>query len=63
MNELGELVEFLVDGDGERLAGVIVEKNITNYDGWHLVAEDMPCLRVAVSNGGSWLVPEIWLVK
>ena len=63
MSDLGELVEFLVDGDGERLAGVIVEKNITNYDGWHLVAEDMPCLLVAVSGGGCWLVPEVWLVK
>lgn len=59
---VGDRVMFLVDGDGERLIGRVVEVGVTNVDGWDLVDEDLPCVYVQIDDGGCWAVPELWIV-
>lgn len=59
---VGDPVVFLVDGDGERLAGVVVAVNVSAVDGVSTVGMAEPVHLVSVDGGGCWAIHPSWIV-
>jgi hypothetical protein len=59
---VGDVVSFRVDGDGERLSGLVVAVNLSTVDGISTADWDEPAHAVSVDTGGMWAIHPSWMV-